>query len=241
MAAGMTPAQVPASTSDGSSTGSPVTSVRYRESSSTGRCCGRECLSPIATGRSGLVLGTVRGRVVATLVGAAARADMVRPLHAAAVAAADEVRNGEVVMAPAVALPVTADFLLWKCAHRVSPGVNLAARARSWCGVLAPARAVGFVVIEQGGENVVTQDVTVEQINAAFQKRANGDLKGILGVSNEPLVSIDYVGNPNSSTVDMLSTMVVGTRMIKVMSWYDNEWGYSMRCVDLAELLAAKL
>jgi glyceraldehyde 3-phosphate dehydrogenase len=86
----------------------------------------------------------------------------------------------------------------------------------------------------------VEKDVTIEQINDAFRKRAAGDLNGILGVSNEPLVSIDYVGNPNSSTVDLLSTMVVGNRMIKVMSWYDNEWGYSMRCVDLAQLLASK-
>ncbi|MEO5509131.1 MAG: type I glyceraldehyde-3-phosphate dehydrogenase [Longimicrobiales bacterium] len=86
----------------------------------------------------------------------------------------------------------------------------------------------------------VEKDVTIEMINDAFKKRAAGDLKGILGVSNEPLVSIDYIGNPNSSTVDLLSTMVVGNRMIKVMSWYDNEWGYSMRCVDLAELLASK-
>jgi glyceraldehyde 3-phosphate dehydrogenase len=86
----------------------------------------------------------------------------------------------------------------------------------------------------------VEKDVTVEAVNAAFRKRADGDMRGVLGVSNEPLVSIDYVGNPNSSTVDLLSTMVVGDRMVKVMSWYDNEWGYSMRCVDLAELIATK-
>ncbi len=87
----------------------------------------------------------------------------------------------------------------------------------------------------------VEKDVTVEMINDAFRKYADGELKGVLGVSTEPLVSIDYVGNPNSSTVDLLSTMVIGDRMIKVMSWYDNEWGYSMRCVDLAELLAEQL
>jgi glyceraldehyde 3-phosphate dehydrogenase len=87
----------------------------------------------------------------------------------------------------------------------------------------------------------VEKDVTVEMVNEAFRKAAAGKLKGVLDVSNEPLVSIDYVGNPASSTVDLLSTMVVGNRMVKVMSWYDNEWGYSCRCVDLAALLAKKL
>jgi glyceraldehyde 3-phosphate dehydrogenase len=83
----------------------------------------------------------------------------------------------------------------------------------------------------------VEKDVTIEQVNNAFKEYANGKLKGVLAVSNEPLVSIDYVGNPASSTVDLLSTMVIGNRMVKVMSWYDNEWGYSMRCVDLAALI----
>jgi glyceraldehyde 3-phosphate dehydrogenase len=87
----------------------------------------------------------------------------------------------------------------------------------------------------------VEKDVTVESVNNAFREYAQGKLKGVLSVSNEPLVSIDYVGNPASSTVDLLSTMVVGNRMVKVMSWYDNEWGYSMRCVDLAALLAKSL
>ena len=87
----------------------------------------------------------------------------------------------------------------------------------------------------------VEKDVTVEQVNNAFKAAAAGKLKGVLDVSNEPLVSIDYVGNPASSTVDLLSTMVVGNRMVKVMSWYDNEWGYSCRCVDLAALLAKSL
>jgi glyceraldehyde 3-phosphate dehydrogenase len=87
----------------------------------------------------------------------------------------------------------------------------------------------------------VEKDVTVESVNNAFREYAQGKLKGVLSVSNEPLVSIDYVGNPASSTVDLLSTMVVGNRMVKVMSWYDNEWGYSMRCVDLAALLAKGL
>jgi glyceraldehyde 3-phosphate dehydrogenase len=82
------------------------------------------------------------------------------------------------------------------------------------------------------------KDVTVEQLNDAFRKAANGSLKGVLAVSDEPLVSVDYIGNPASSIVDLLSTFVIGDRMVKVMSWYDNEWGYSNRVVDLIERLA---
>jgi glyceraldehyde 3-phosphate dehydrogenase len=59
-------------------------------------------------------------------------------------------------------------------------------------------------------------------------------MKGILGISHEPLVSIDYKGNPLSSVVDALSTVVMGGNMAKILSWYDNEWGYSHRLVDLA-------
>ena len=85
------------------------------------------------------------------------------------------------------------------------------------------------------------QNVTIEQVNAAFSEAANGKLKGILAVSNEPLVSVDYIGNPNSSIVDLLSTFVVQDQMVKVMAWYDNEWGYSVRCVDLATYIAKTL
>jgi glyceraldehyde 3-phosphate dehydrogenase len=85
------------------------------------------------------------------------------------------------------------------------------------------------------------QDVTIEAVNAAFQEAAAGALKGILAVSDEPLVSIDYTGNPNSSIVDLLSTFVLDRRLVKVLAWYDNEWGYSVRCVDLAVHVAARL
>jgi len=78
------------------------------------------------------------------------------------------------------------------------------------------------------------RDVTVEQLNNAFREAANGALNGVLAVSDEELVSIDYTGNPNSSIVDLGCTAVIGDRLIKVVSWYDNEWGYSSRCVDLA-------
>jgi glyceraldehyde 3-phosphate dehydrogenase len=88
----------------------------------------------------------------------------------------------------------------------------------------------------------VEKDVTAEQVNAAFRKAAgSGPLEGVLAVSDEPLVSVDYIGNPYSSIVDALSTAVLGNRMIKVMSWYDNEWGYSSRCVDLALYMGERI
>jgi glyceraldehyde 3-phosphate dehydrogenase (phosphorylating) len=87
----------------------------------------------------------------------------------------------------------------------------------------------------------VETDVTVDQVNDAFRAAAAGSLRGILAVSDEPLVSVDYIGNPASSIVDLLSTAVLADRMVKVMSWYDNEWGYSCRCVDLATAMGRTL
>ncbi|PWU69246.1 type I glyceraldehyde-3-phosphate dehydrogenase [Gracilibacillus dipsosauri] len=84
------------------------------------------------------------------------------------------------------------------------------------------------------------KDVTVEEVNAALKEAAEGKLKGILGYSDEPLVSVDYIGNTNSSTIDGLSTMVMEGNMVKVVSWYDNEMGYSSRVVDLAAYLKAQ-
>ncbi|AGA59527.1 Glyceraldehyde-3-phosphate dehydrogenase, type I [Thermobacillus xylanilyticus] len=83
-------------------------------------------------------------------------------------------------------------------------------------------------------------NVTVEEVNAALKEAAEGPLKGILAYSEEPLVSSDYKGNPHSSIIDALSTMVVEGNMVKVVSWYDNEWGYSNRVVDLAAYIASK-
>ncbi|MDF2958333.1 MAG: gapA [Paenibacillus sp.] len=83
-------------------------------------------------------------------------------------------------------------------------------------------------------------NVTVDEVNAALQEAANGPLKGVLNFSVEPLVSSDYNGDPASSTIDSLSTMVVGDNLVKVVSWYDNEWGYSNRVVDLAAFIAKK-
>ncbi|MFC1616092.1 type I glyceraldehyde-3-phosphate dehydrogenase [Patescibacteria group bacterium] len=80
---------------------------------------------------------------------------------------------------------------------------------------------------------VLEKDTSVEEVNAAFKKASEGKLKGILGYSELPLVSIDYRGNENSSIIDALSTEVIGGNMVKILSWYDNEWGYSARIVDL--------
>ncbi len=80
--------------------------------------------------------------------------------------------------------------------------------------------------------------VTAEEINVAFKKAAEGEMKGVLGYSEEPLVSVDYKGDPRSSIVDGLSTMVLEDDMVKVVSWYDNEWGYSCRTVDLVNYVA---
>jgi glyceraldehyde 3-phosphate dehydrogenase len=85
------------------------------------------------------------------------------------------------------------------------------------------------------------KDVTEDEVNAAFQAAADGPMAGVLGVSNEPLVSIDYTSDPRSSTVDALSTAVMDGRMVKVLSWYDNEWGYSSRVVDLVGFVGEKL
>ena len=84
------------------------------------------------------------------------------------------------------------------------------------------------------------KEVTVEQVNQAFQAAADGPLTGILEYCQEELVSMDFKGNPASSIVDAPSTMVIGGNMVKVLSWYDNEWGYSCRLADLATYVADK-
>ncbi|RXI52952.1 type I glyceraldehyde-3-phosphate dehydrogenase [Clostridium tetani] len=87
----------------------------------------------------------------------------------------------------------------------------------------------------------ISKEATAEEINAAFKKASETDMKGILGYSEEPLVSVDYRGDARSSIVDGLSTMVMGNRLVKVVSWYDNEWGYSTRLADLAKYVADRL
>lgn len=85
------------------------------------------------------------------------------------------------------------------------------------------------------------REVTIEEINEIFEKEANGDLKGILDITDEPLVSVDFTTNEHSAIVDALSTMVIGTKKVKVLAWYDNEWGYSCRVVDLVKYVASEL
>ena len=82
-------------------------------------------------------------------------------------------------------------------------------------------------------------DTTADEVNSALSEAANSDLQGILGYTDEPLVSSDFMHNPNSSIVDGSMTRVIGGNMVKVLSWYDNEWGYSNRVVDLVAKLAA--
>ena len=84
------------------------------------------------------------------------------------------------------------------------------------------------------------KETDAEQVNRAFQEAAEGPLKGILEYCQEPLVSIDFKANPASSIVDSLSTMVIGGNMVKTLSWYDNEWGYSCRLADLASYIVDK-
>ncbi len=122
------------------------------------------------------------------------------------------------------------------------------------------AKALGLVIPELKGKlngyamrvptpNVSVVDlvadlerkVSIEEVNAALKAASEGSMKGILGYTEEPLVSIDFNGDKRSSIVDAQCTMLVDGDMVKVLAWYDNEWGYSNRVVDLAEFIAAKL
>jgi len=122
------------------------------------------------------------------------------------------------------------------------------------------ARAVGLVIPElQGKFNgmafrvptptvsvidfvaVLSSEVTGDAINAAMREAAEGGLKGIMAYTEEPLVSMDLKGNENSSIFSGLDTMVIGGTMAKVVSWYDNEWGYSCRVADLAAFMGERL
>jgi glyceraldehyde 3-phosphate dehydrogenase len=87
---------------------------------------------------------------------------------------------------------------------------------------------------------IVEKKTTREEVNDALRQAANGPLKGILAISDEELVSIDFKGNPHSSIIDAPTTRVMDGDFVKVLSWYDNEWGYSNRCVDLLRKIVAK-
>jgi glyceraldehyde 3-phosphate dehydrogenase len=88
---------------------------------------------------------------------------------------------------------------------------------------------------------ITERPAAVESVNAALRAAAEGPMKGILAYTEEELVSVDFRGNPHSSIVDAGYTRVVGNNCVKVLAWYDNEWGYSCRCVDLIKILAARL
>jgi glyceraldehyde 3-phosphate dehydrogenase len=85
------------------------------------------------------------------------------------------------------------------------------------------------------------RDVTAEEVNGYFKAAAEGELKGILGYEERPLVSVDYVNEPRSSVIDALSTMVVDGSLVKIYAWYDNEWGYVSRLIDLTRKVVASL
>jgi glyceraldehyde 3-phosphate dehydrogenase len=87
---------------------------------------------------------------------------------------------------------------------------------------------------------ILDKKTTAEDVNAAFKAAADGELKGLLEYVTEPLVSIDFRGNPHSSMIDSQYTKVMDGDFVKVLSWYDNEWGYSNRCVDLLRLMVKK-
>src|SRR5215472_6430209 len=100
-----------------------------------------------------------------------------------------------------------------------------------------PTMDVSIVDLSLETERPATKDA----IHAAMKKAADGPLKGILGYTEEPLVSSDYIGDPRSSIFDATQTLVMGERFVKVFSWYDNEWGFSNRMVELTQLVAGKL
>jgi glyceraldehyde 3-phosphate dehydrogenase len=100
-----------------------------------------------------------------------------------------------------------------------------------------PTPDVSVVALSANVERATTADA----VNDAFRKAAEGPLKGLLEVSDEPLVSVDYIGTLQSSTIDALSTNVIGGTLVNVTSWYDNEMGYSARCVDLLRYIGSRL
>jgi glyceraldehyde 3-phosphate dehydrogenase len=87
----------------------------------------------------------------------------------------------------------------------------------------------------------VGRETSAEEVNDAYRRAADGELAGILAYEEAPLVSVDYIGNPHSSIVDGPSTAVIDGRLVKVIAWYDNEWGYSSRCVDLVRYIGERL
>ena len=88
---------------------------------------------------------------------------------------------------------------------------------------------------------ITEKPATADSVNEAFRRAAAGPLKGILDITDEELVSVDFLGNPHSAIVDAGNTRVVGSNCVKIVAWYDNEWGYSCRCLDLIKFMAQRL
>ena len=88
---------------------------------------------------------------------------------------------------------------------------------------------------------LLNKKTSVNKVNEAFIKYSNNELKGIIDVTKEPLVSIDFLGNPHSSIIDLNSTLEIEENMFKIVSWYDNEWGYANRTIDLLQILLTNL
>jgi glyceraldehyde 3-phosphate dehydrogenase len=132
-------------------------------------------------------------------------------------------------------------------AMNIIPTTTGAAKA---CGIVLPElngriHGMSFRVPTSTGSVTdlvanLKQDATVDDVNAAYKEAAKGSLNGILDYTDEPLVSSDFIGNPHSSIIDGLSTMSMAGNMVKVVGWYDNEWGYSCRTADLAAFLTDK-
>lgn len=154
----------------------------------------------------------------------------------------------------------TNDQAILEKAHKKDPRRGRAAAENIIPTSTGAAKAIGIVIPSMKGKlnglsiRVPTPDVslvdlvcevnrdtiTAEEVNAALKKASEGEMKGILGYTDEPLVSCDFRGSSVSSTVDSSLTMVVDNNLIKVIAWYDNEWGYSERTVDLAAYIASK-
>ncbi len=154
----------------------------------------------------------------------------------------------------------TNDQAILEKAHKKDPRRGRAAAENMVPTSTGAAKAIGIVIPELKGKlnglaiRVPTPDVslvdlscevkvpkvTKEEINAALKEASEGELKGILGYTDEPLVSSDFKGTSVSSTVDSQLTMVIDDNLVKVIAWYDNEWGYSCRIVDLAAFVASK-
>ena len=127
------------------------------------------------------------------------------------------------------------------------PTTTVPAKLWPWCCLKLKGKLDGLAIrVPTPNVSIVDvvleleKNVNVSDVNRTLKQAAEGPLSGIMGYSEKPLVSTDYIGNPSSTTIDALLTLVIDKNMIKIVSWYDNEWGYSNRVVDLAAYIASK-